>query len=255
MSFDLISLTGIALLGGALGFAGGLFGIDGGIVAVPVLALLFGMSQPVAQGTALVMMVPNLLIACWRYARLNPIPLWEGLGVAFTATLSTWLSAQVANSIDQGLLRSLFAVFLLIVAARMFLKIESEGRSGALIDRRFSPLVGIAGGLSMGLLGVGGGLVTAPLFSRLFDLPQRVSQSLGLAVVTPSALIALSAYAGHGNVDWLTGLCLAASGAVTVSSGVTLAHKLPDRQLKLVFSAMLAVTAAWLLVGHWVMKA
>ncbi len=250
MSFDLISLIGVGLLGGALGFAGGLFGIGGGIVAVPVLALLFGMPQPVAQGTALVMMVPNLLIACWRYARRDPIPLWEGLGIAFTATFSTWLSAQVANSIDQELLRAFFAVFLLLVAARMFFQTRSDAQSRAIIDRRFSPLVGIAGGLSMGLLGVGGGLVTAPLFSRLFNLPQRVSQSLGLVVVTPSALIALSAYAGHGNVDWLTGLCLAASGAVTVSSGVTLAHKLPDRQLKLVFSAMMTVTAAWLLVGH-----
>ena len=47
-------------LGALLGFGGGIFGIGGGIIAIPVLVGLFGMDQKLAQGTALVMMVPNL---------------------------------------------------------------------------------------------------------------------------------------------------------------------------------------------------
>ena len=53
-------------LGAALGFFGGLFGIGGGIIVIPLLVLGFGLEQAVAQGTALVMMVPNLLIAWYR---------------------------------------------------------------------------------------------------------------------------------------------------------------------------------------------
>jgi len=56
-------------LGGVLGALGGLFGIGGGLIAIPVLALFFGLNQQHAQGTALVMVVPNVLVGLWDYAR------------------------------------------------------------------------------------------------------------------------------------------------------------------------------------------
>ena len=46
------------LLGAALGTLGGLFGIGGGLIAIPALGVLFGLDQQLAQGTALVMVVP-----------------------------------------------------------------------------------------------------------------------------------------------------------------------------------------------------
>ena len=49
------------VLGLGLGLLGGLLGIGGGLVAIPVLAWLYGMDQQTAQGTALVMVVPNVL--------------------------------------------------------------------------------------------------------------------------------------------------------------------------------------------------
>ena len=55
---------GLGLLLGALG---GLFGIGGGLLAIPALGLLFGLDQQFAQGTALVMVVPNVLLALWRW--------------------------------------------------------------------------------------------------------------------------------------------------------------------------------------------
>jgi len=63
-------------MGAALGFFGGVFGIGGGIIAIPALVLLGGMEQAQAQGTALVMMVPNLLIGWWRYSLKNPVRHW-----------------------------------------------------------------------------------------------------------------------------------------------------------------------------------
>ncbi|HCP55495.1 MAG TPA: hypothetical protein DIU04_12205, partial [Pseudomonas sp.] len=45
------------LLGAALGSLGGLFGIGGGLIAIPAMGVLFGLDQQMAQGTALVMVV------------------------------------------------------------------------------------------------------------------------------------------------------------------------------------------------------
>ncbi|MBU2333680.1 MAG: sulfite exporter TauE/SafE family protein, partial [Gammaproteobacteria bacterium] len=61
------------LLGLALGTLGGLFGIGGGLIAIPVLGVLFGLDQQLAQGTALVMVVPNVLLAIRRYHQRNRI--------------------------------------------------------------------------------------------------------------------------------------------------------------------------------------
>ncbi len=251
---DPLHLSVLALLGAALGFAGGMFGIGGGIIAIPMLTMVFGQDQATAQGTALVMMTPNLLIAWWRYMRHNPVPMAEVAGIAIGGGIATWGAAQLAHWLDQSLLRSIFAVFLLILAARMsgLLRRDAHAQAQApaaiLTDRRLLPLVGSAGGLSMGLLGVGGGLVSTPLFSRLFGMGQRMAQSLGLALVTPCSVVALGTYAGHHHVNWLLGTPLAAGGMLTVAAGVSVAHRLPEAVLRRAFAVMLALTGAWMLV-------
>lgn len=63
------------LMGAAMGTLGGLFGIGGGLVAIPALGVLFGLDQQLAQGTALLMVLPNVLLALWRYNQRNRISL------------------------------------------------------------------------------------------------------------------------------------------------------------------------------------
>lgn len=235
-------------LGAALGFFGGVFGIGGGIIAIPVLVLGYGMDQPTAQGTALAMMVPNLILAWWRYVRRNPVGLgWAAAGVAVVATATTWVAAGFAHALDPMLLRVLFASFLMVVGLG-----QLTGRTGITARNpartRFIPLVGIAGGCSMGLLGVGGGLVATPLLTGFFGLGQRAAQSIALALVTPSAAAALASYAGERSVDWPVGIALALGGIATVSAGVAVAHACSERALRRSFGAMLVLTALLLSV-------
>lgn len=241
-------------LGAALGFCGGLFGIGGGIVAIPVLILGFGFDQATAQGTALVMMVPNLLIAWWRYARHNPVDIKLAAGIACVGSATTWGCAHFANSLDQEVLRSLFALFLLFVAWRMLGRTPDNNGDAPPRDKRLLPLVGLAGGSSMGLLGIGGGLVAAPLLTGWFRLSQRAAQSYGLALVAPSSVFALGTYAQNQRVDWGMGLALALGGLATVAAGVALAHRWPERTLRRAFGVMMAATALWLLLSPWVMR-
>jgi hypothetical protein len=66
-------------------------------------------------------------------------------------------------------------------------------------------------------------------------------------------VIALTAYAQHGKVDWALGLPLAFGGLFTVAAGVALAHRWPERKLQRIFGWMLAATGLWLLVGRYVL--
>lgn len=235
-------------LGAALGFFGGIFGIGGGIIAIPVLVLGYGMDQATAQGTALAMMVPNLVMAWWRYVRRNPVGFgWGAAGVAAVATLTTWGAARFAHALDPQLLRVLFALFLVVVGlAQLLEKVGWAARAPA--SPGLMPLVGLAGGCSMGLLGVGGGLVATPLLTGLFGLGQRAAQSVALALVTPSAAAALASYAGEQRVDWPVGIALALGGIATVSAGVAVAHACSERAMRRSFGAMLVLTGLLLSV-------
>ena len=237
-------------LGAALGFFGGLFGIGGGIIVIPLLVLGWGMDQALAQGTALVMMVPNLLIAWFRYSQRHPVAPRTALQIGALACLTTWLVAHVATRLPSDLMRCIFGIFLLWVSVRMLLRASTTARVPEHKPQRlrFLPLVGIAGGSSMGLLGVGGGLVATPLLTGWFGQKQTVSQSLSLALVAPSSIIALLTYSGAHSVDWSIGLPLAVGGLFTVSAGVAVAHKLPEKRMRAAFAWMVLCTAVWMLV-------
>jgi uncharacterized membrane protein YfcA len=240
-------------MGAALGFFGGVFGIGGGIIAIPALVLLGGMEQAQAQGTALVMMVPNLLIGWWRYSLKNPAPRSRVFGIGLLASLTTGVVAHFAHGLHPDTLRSVFSVCLLLIALRMLQQMRAlpatptEDKSPKL-SPRWIPLVGVVGGSSMGLLGIGGGLVATPLLTAWFGQRQAMAQSLSLALVAPSSVIALGTYASAGQVDWALGLPMALSGMFTVSSGVALATRLPEKKMRSLFAWMLATTSVWLLV-------
>lgn len=245
-----IHLFTALLMGAGLGFLGGVFGIGGGIVAVPMFVLGFGMDQPFAQGTALVLMVPNLLVGWWRYQQRHPMP-WRAMAaIGLSATLTTWLIARVATRMDPQLLRWLFSAFMGLLALRLLSTArQATPPQERRLNWRVLPLVGMVGGSSMGLLGIGGGLLAGPLLSGWLGQRQTTAQGLSLALVAPSSVVALATYAQAQRVDWTLGVPMALGGVMTVSAGVALAHRLPERPMRTAFAVMLAVTALWLLVG------
>src|SRR5881394_2402672 len=86
-------------LGVVSGLFGGLFGI-GGVLAIPLLGLAYGLHQQMAQGTVLVMVVPNVLFGLWGYRRRVGVDLRMGATLALTATASTYPAAHFATQLD-----------------------------------------------------------------------------------------------------------------------------------------------------------
>lgn len=71
---------------------------------------------------------------------------------------------------------------------------------------------------------------------------------LALALVTPGAVVALFTYANAGHVDWYSGIPLSLGGMLTISWGVALAHRMPERKLRAAFALCLIATAVVMLV-------
>ncbi len=116
------SLLGI-ITGILAGIFAGLFGIGGGTVIIPILVLLFGMSQHEAQGTSLVaLLLPVGLLATIEYYKKGNADIKLGLIIGLGLFLGGYFGAYFANKLKDPALRKLFAVFLMFVAIRMFFK-------------------------------------------------------------------------------------------------------------------------------------
>jgi len=237
------------LLGLALGALGGLFGIGGGLIAIPVLGVLFGLDQQLAQGTALVMVVPNVLLAIWRYHQRNRIDFRHAAALALPSFCFAIFGAALAVSLDASRMRLAFVGFLFALAAHTLLRAFRRTAPGNGQLRQPWPWLGVLGagaGALGGLFGVGGAVLATPVLTSVFGTSQVVAQGLSLSLAAPSTGVTLATYALHGQVDWMLGLPLAVGGLLSISLGVRLAHALPERLLRVLFSGFLVVSGVLL---------
>lgn len=237
------------LLGLVLGALGGLFGIGGGLIAIPVLGVLFGLDQQLAQGTALVMVVPNVLLAIRRYHQRNRIDFRHAAALAVPSFCFAILGAALAVSLDAGRMRLAFVGFLFALAAYTLLRAFLRTTPGSTELRHPWPWLGALGagaGALGGLFGVGGAVLATPVLTSVFGTSQVVAQGLSLSLAAPSTGVTLVTYALHGQVNWLLGLPLAVGGLLSISLGVRLAHALPERLLRVLFSGFLVVSGVLL---------
>ena len=111
------------LLGLAAGVLSGALGLGSGIVFVPILVSVFMLPQKSAQGTALAVMVPMALLGAIRYWH-NPSIEINMVMVAFLvlgALGGVLVGTAVIEYVPGHWLRKVFAVFMVIVAVRMFM--------------------------------------------------------------------------------------------------------------------------------------
>ena len=116
-----MSTTTIVLalgLGLAAGVMSGLFGVGGGILFVPALVAL-GLGQVEASATSLLAVVPTAAVGTWRQARYGNLRVKPALVIGVASIAGVEIGVQVATSLPEDVLRRLFGVLLLAVAAQL----------------------------------------------------------------------------------------------------------------------------------------
>ncbi|HEV2614122.1 MAG TPA: sulfite exporter TauE/SafE family protein [Gammaproteobacteria bacterium] len=108
------------LLGFTAGAFSGIVGIGGGIIIVPALVLFFGMSQHLAQGTTLAIMVPPIgILAAWTYYNQGYVDIKVALLVAAGFLIGGLLGAKVAVYLPNDVLKKIFAFVLFAIGIKM----------------------------------------------------------------------------------------------------------------------------------------
>lgn len=109
----------IILVGFLAGTVSGLFGVGGGVVFVPSLVFIFGMTQAEANATSLLAIVPVALVGSYRQNKYGNLAIREGVWIGIVSLPATVLAAFVANELPQRVLQLMFVAFALYVAFRM----------------------------------------------------------------------------------------------------------------------------------------
>lgn len=249
-------IAAAVVVGFCAGVLAGMLGIGGAVISTPAVRVL-GASPIEAVGTTVPAILPGAVVGVWRYHRAGLVDwrvgLWCGAGGAVAAVVG----ALVASSIAEPRWLMVATAALMLASgwsvARGQVAGPTDGGAQAddaeQADGALRPATAVLAGLGVvagavaGLLGVGGGIVLLPAFTRLLGMPVRRAVPASLVAVAIFSVPALVTHAAAGNVDWR----LAVSLMVGVVPGARLGSRLTvaasERTVRLAFGAVIGVLA------------
>jgi len=112
-------------------------------------------------------------------------------------------------------------------------------------------VMGAAGGVISGLLGVGGGILFVPALTLVLSLTQVKAEATSLLAIIPVALAGTWRQHRYGNVHLRDGALLGGMSALGVVGGVVLANLLAQRALRVAFAVFILLVAGRFLLRFW----
>jgi uncharacterized membrane protein YfcA len=246
---DILSIAS----GGLVGFALGLLGGGGSILAVPLLVYVVGVKSPhVAIGTSALAVAVNAFANLVAHSRAGNVK-WPCAAVfAASGVAGAFLGARLGQAVDGGKLLFLFGVVMLAVAGAMFSPRAAAGDPDVRITRAIAlrlVAIGFAVGLLSGFFGIGGGFLIVPAIMLGSGMATLNAVGSSLVSVGAFGLSTAVSYAAAGLVDWRLAGLFVLGGILGGLAGARLAGRLSQRRAALtrLFAGVVAVVALFVL--------
>ena len=243
LKFGLIGLAG--------GMVGGMFGVGGGIIMIPLLTWQ-GFTQKEAQGTSLAATIPLAIVSGAMYFKAGSLDLISALPMATGGVIGAFIGSGLVKRFTNRLLYRLFGLMLLIIAIRHAMTVLGlgSGDDSGQTHVFLAFLAGVLAGCVSGFFGVGGGVVFVPSGVQLLGLGEKAAQGASFVAIIPTALVGFLRYHASGEVR-INGIGMIIMGAVLGSFiGSAVAVNIKDTPLALCFSAFIAIIALKRLIGR-----
>jgi uncharacterized protein len=117
-----LEVAAVILLGIAAGAAAGLFGVGGGIVFVPTLTIVLGLTQLHAEATSLLAIIPVAVLGSWRQTRAGTVRWRDATTIGLASVVSVVAGALVADAAPERILRIGFAILLGLTAVQLVVR-------------------------------------------------------------------------------------------------------------------------------------
>lgn len=244
-----------------VGIVSSMIGVGGGFIIVPMLTLLYGFSMHNAVGTSLVMIVFTAFSSTFAYMRQRRIDYALGLVLTVGSIPGAFVGAQATSLVSAKNLSSLFGVFLILLAARMFFGSGRGGRRaeskmwgwarrirdsrGEMFEFEANMVPGIilsfVGGFTSGFFGVGGGAVMVPVMVLAMGVPMHLAVATSMFLMIFTSITGAATHVLLGNVLIDSAIALGIGIVFGTQAGALVARKLKARMLQRVFAVFLVV--------------
>ncbi len=233
------------LIGLSAGFFGGLVGLGGGVIMIPLMAGFLKMNQHKAHGTSLVALVFTGISGAFTYSLNGTVDLLASLLLASTAIFTARAGARYGNALPEWKLKKFFGGFLILTSLLLLLKSylhNVDEPATGLLKISVLLLTGILTGFLSGMMGVGGGTIMVPSMVLLTGFTQYTAQGSSLLAMVPVGIVGAYTHWRLGNVN--TGVLPGLIPGILLGTylGGSLAHIIPEVALRIIFATVLIWT-------------
>lgn len=239
----------LLLIGGFFaGALGGMLGIGGGIVLMPMLRFVLALSPVRAVGTCIIAVFFTTLGGSYRHYKLGHLRLRSIVPVIIAGVISTVIFSIIfiyfsAPSRDQWLDLAIGIVFTLIsirmIAEGMpgFLKRGKKKNEASEIKGTLTQksAIGALGGALPGLLGIGTGVILVPAFNLILAAPIKTAMASSLVCFSFNAFISSSFKLAQGFINPWIALPICLGTLLGSNLGARLNKRFPSTTLKILF--------------------
>ncbi len=254
---DLSFLDGLTIfaIGSLAGLAGGLFGIGGGTIVVPLLMLFIHLPITSATGNSLAsMLLPVSIFGVIKYWKEDLVNWQCGLAIAIGLFIGSFPGAFVVVKIPEKIFTLMYSSFLIYAGAKhIFMKPKlSSGpidkydniNRGKWRNLIFFLFPGLTAGLFSGMFGIGGGAIIVPILTLVYKMDYRVAVATSLfALLWPVGFLGDIVYYVNGNISLVVTGLLASGMFVFAGIGAVVSLKLPKSIVKKAFGLFLVSIA------------
>lgn len=272
---------GLGLLGLVVGLVGGMFGVGGGFLLIPLLNVVFRVPLDIAVGTGLCQVIGTAVAAYLRHRRLQQGEVkidWimlagSLLGVTMGAhTLEALSTVGTLTFAGHGIsaLRFWISLIYIVLLTSVAFWILHDARvrpssaplpAGPLTRCRLGPMtelpnserrisilllayIGLGLGFLSGLVGIGGGIVLMPILMYGIGMRLRMAAGTGIVLLLFTALVGTFEHARLGHVNLALAMVLLAGSTLGAPVGATFTSQVDGRSLRAIFGYLVLLAAA-----------
>jgi len=233
------------LIGLTAGLCGGLAGIGGGVVMIPLFTDIEKLGQHQAHGTSLVALVFTGMMGALTYALHRNLDLMAALLLAGGALWPARVGAKYCSGLPERKLKRVFGLFLVFISVLIMSKpylTAAIPPPGCLFKTALLLATGALTGFCSGLMGVGGGPIMIAGMVLLAGFDQYTAQGSALLAMVAAGAVGAYTHWRLGNVERRLLPMLIPGILLGTFVGGTLAHFFMEWTLKLIFATVLIWT-------------